>query len=405
MRAWLWVLLCTLGIYSTIPLARSFQKLVYKSVGKEFFTYLVFFVIAAGLITLLYLFIFKFKIKSVSQYACLIFCAGLYIYFTVQLSDSPEEAIHIIEYGLLAFFVFKALSHKIKDWTIYITAAFIIMLLGTVDEFIQWMMPARYWDYRDVGINFLAGAIFLFAIWKGIRPANISSRVKNHSIRVLVGVITLNLIFMGLCLSNSPDNIKRYTSAIGYLSWLQREEPMTEFGHRNYDHQIGYIYSRLRLEDLSQIDSENGKSYGKLIYDDNNAGLSGKAMIEKYGPDSNPFIYEFLLHHFRTAFYIKKFYDSSDLHDKSEFARIVLNESLIIKKYFATTFQNSGLKWLKFDRDNLKAAVLQDNDSYISRTGILITGLDINTARAAILFILFIVWIGGKIWKRKVSGD
>jgi len=362
-------------------------------------------VIGAGLITLLYLFIFRLKIKSLSQYTCLITCAGLYVYFTIQLGGYPEEAIHLLEYGLLSFFVFKALSYRIKDWTVYITAAFIVMFLGTVDEFLQWMMPSRYWDYKDVGVNFLGGAIFILAIWKGIKPSYISQAVKNHSVRLLVGTLTLNLVVMGLCLSNTPHNVRRYTSAIGFLSWLQQEESMTEYGHNHYDPEIGNIYSRLKLDEIKSVDISNGNTYGKIIYNDIDSGISGDDILKKYGPDSNPFLFEFLLHYYRAVNKTSAFQNSSNVDDKSDFANTVLKESLIIKKYFINTFHNSGLEWPHIDTESMKTSVLQNHNNYISKTGRMITTFDINTARSSILIVLFLLWVGGEIWKRKISDD
>lgn len=405
MKAWLWVLLCALGIYSAIPLARSLQELIYKSVGKEFFTYLVFFVIAAGLITLLYIFIFKLRIKSISQYIYIIICSGIYVYFTIQLGANPEEAIHIIEYGLLSFFVFRALSYRIKDWTIYITAAFLVMLFGTADELLQWIMPTRYWDYRDVGINFLGGAIFLLVIWKGIKPSYISGPVRGYSVRILVCAITLNLILMGFCLSNTPDNVKRYTSDIGFLSWLQQEESMTGYGHNHYDPEIGYFNSRFELDEIESIDTADGSTYGKIISDDINSGLSDDDMLKKYGPASNPYLYEFLLHHYRRVDKTVEFHSSSDSHDKSEIANAALKENILLNRYFKNTLLNSGLKWPQGNTDSIKEAALPWNDIYVSNTGKMITSFDINTARAAILISLFFIWVLGEIWKRKLNGD
>ncbi len=399
----MWVLMCAGGIYATIPLARNFQKYIYQTVGKEFFTYLVFFVIATGLTTLLYFFIFKLKIKSTTQYVILVFCAGLYVYLTVQLGGYPEEAIHLLEYGLLSYFVFRALSYKIKDWTIYISAAFLVLILGTADEFLQWMMPSRYWSYKDIGINFLGGAIFLFAIWKGIKPSYISEPVKSHSVRVLVVVITLNLIFMGLCLSNTPVNVKRYTSVIHLLSWLQQEELMTEFGYNHYDPETGHFNSRFKLEEIKRIDTAIGSSYGKLIVDDINSGLLIDDIVIKYEKNTNPFLYEFLTHHNRRVNNAEAFYDPADTQNKSELAHKVMIENQITRKYFSNTFLHSQLEWNPGELDILKKAALQWKGAYISSTGRLITIVDLNGARVAIVITLFIAWVGGEIWKRKLS--
>jgi len=384
-------------------LARSFQKLIYKSVGKEFFTYVVFFVIAAGLISVLYLFIFRLKIKSATQYISLIFCAGLYIYFTVQLGSHPEEAIHFLEYALLSFFVFRALSYRIKDWTIYVTAALLVMNLGTVDEFLQWMMPDRYWDYRDVGINFIGGAILLFAIWTGVKPPYISGPVKTHSIRVMVVIITLNLLFMGLCLSNTPVNVKRYTSVIDFLSWLQQEEPMTEYGHDHYDPEIGNFNSRFAIDELRSIDTTKGISYGRNISNYIESGLSRDNLLEKYGSDTNPFLYEFLKHYFKRTDGYEKIFTAENEIEKSEAAIKAFAENLLLNKYFSETLMQSGLTWSPERENKVQNAASQWQKDYVSNTGKLITSFSRKTARIVLFLALFAVWIAGEIWKRKLN--
>lgn len=222
-------MLCIAAIFYTVPLARSLQRFVYDSLGKEFFTYTVFVIVCLCLAAALYFLIFKYRIKSRSQYAWLFICAGIYIYFTIQLREHPEEAIHFVEYGLLSYFFFRALSVKVRDWTIYITVMLFVTFVGTLDEFIQWMMPGRYWDYRDVGLNAFSSVIFLFAVWKAIRPEIICGPVKKHSVKIFAGILTVNLLFFGLCLLNTPDMVKRYTSEFESLSWLRYEEPMTDF--------------------------------------------------------------------------------------------------------------------------------------------------------------------------------
>ena len=179
------------------------------------------------LVTVVYFLFFKYRIKNKSQYFWLFFCAGVYIYFTIQLGKYPEEALHIVEYGLLSYFFFKALSVRIRDWTIYIIVPFFVLFIGGLDEFIQWMMPGRYWDYGDVGLNAFSGVIFIFAVWKAVRPEIISGPVKKYSLKILAWILTANLIFFGLCLANTPDMVKRYTSVFESLSWLRDEETMT----------------------------------------------------------------------------------------------------------------------------------------------------------------------------------
>lgn len=229
LNAWLWVLLCSLAIFFTIPVARSIQKVISHTVGRGFFTYFAVFVVAFGLAVLLYLFVFKYKIRKISQYTWLVICAGLYIFLTIKLNKYPEEAIHLIEFGLLSYFIFNALQYKIRDRAIYIITILMVLFIGTTDEFIQWMVPNRVWDFKDIGINVLGGLIFQLAIWKGIRPGFIDQPIAKISIKMIMVVLTVDLIFMGLCLSNTPKAVKNYTAVFQSLSWLKAEEPMSKF--------------------------------------------------------------------------------------------------------------------------------------------------------------------------------
>ena len=90
---------------------------------------------------------------------------GLFaVYLMVMLRMTlPEERSHLIEYSILALFIFEALreraSHKpgLKYpalWAIGITTA-----LGILDESIQLMVPSRIFDPIDIFFNFLASVL------------------------------------------------------------------------------------------------------------------------------------------------------------------------------------------------------------------------------------------------------
>ena len=403
-KSWLWVFLCTIGIYSTIPLARGFQKFVYSTVGKEFFTYAVFAVVFTILITLLYFFLFKLKIKNVSQYIWLFLCAGTCIYFTIQLRNYPEEAIHLLEYGLLSIFVFKALSHRIRDWSIYISVSCVVLFLGTVDEFIQWMIPQRYWGLEDVKINTLAAIIFQVAIWKGIKPEIISEPVKKASVMLLLGAITLNMIFLGFCLSNTPKAVKSYTSVSTKLSWLRNEEPMTEYGYKYSDPEIGTSYSRMSLKEIREFDLNNGKAYGKEILNNTHPDKPLEELFAKYKPQSNVFLYEFSVHLLRRNDNITDLPSIKDLSEKTEISNIVYRENLILEKYFKNTLTHSEQE-LSYSRINdiQKTASLWEG-TYISNAGgKVITAFSLNAVWLAIITVSGFIWISGLIWIRRLD--
>jgi hypothetical protein len=403
MKLWLWVLLCSVAIFSTVPVARSFQKFIYASIGKEFFTYTVVFVVVAGLTALLYFFIFHLKVKRVSQYIWLFICGGLYIYFAIMLRQYPEEAIHLLEYGLLSFFVFKALSYRIHDRTVYITTVLFVLFVGTMDEFIQWMMPTRYWGLKDVWINGLAGLVFIIAVWKGIVPKKICAPARKISVEMLTGTITLNLIFLGLCLSNTPDAVKRYTAVFNNLSWLRSEESMTEYGYKYRDPEIGAFFSRFTLKELSGIDSNSGEIFGKIVFKEYNADDMYEKLIEIHTPFTNPFLYEFLIHVSRRDKKIKELAEAENSEEKIESSNIAFRENLLVEKHFGNTLKHTNFVWSDKEAGHLKEAASLWTEDYSSGAGDIITAFSLKGAWLFITAMLVVVWISAEIWKRRLN--
>ncbi len=88
--------------------------------------------------------------------------AGVVYLAALLVMERAEERLHLLEYGLVAAFVFWALEERRVNaafggrswlWAIVATAA-----AGWLDEGIQHILPSRYYDIRDVGLN-AAGAV------------------------------------------------------------------------------------------------------------------------------------------------------------------------------------------------------------------------------------------------------
>jgi VanZ family protein len=383
-------------IFTTIPLARSLQKIVYSTVGKEFFTYFVLFTVLAGLALLLYLLIRKYRVRTPSQYLWIFLIGGTFIYFTFQLRKHPEEAVHLIEYAVLAFLLLNALGHRIRDWTAYITAGLLVAFIGTADECIQWMLPSRVWDYKDVTINALAGVLSLLAINRGIKPERMQGKVTVFSIKWLVVSATVLIIVLGLCLSNTPGAVSLYTKQFPALSWLINEEPMTEYGFKHSDPEIGTFYSRFTKEELRNLDSRDGEEFGKVI----SAGWDNEdiqSLKEHYTPVTNPFLHEFLIHVLR----MKNNYNEFMNNGWTESARIALLEQRLLRKYFSETLISSGLS-----EDVRNLVLLKDDGTaqgeYISRAGKLITAFDLKEAWIMIVACLTSLWAGRYVALRRL---
>ena len=71
--------------------------------------------------------------------------------------DFPEERIHLVEYGLAGWLCARA-SAGSGWWPVrWPIVLIIVFMLGLGDEIIQYFLPGRVYDDRDVLLNFLSG--------------------------------------------------------------------------------------------------------------------------------------------------------------------------------------------------------------------------------------------------------
>ena len=144
---WLWALALTAAIYVTLGLAGKLAQFLrdrnmLDSIYVFGFFLAVIAIIGSGL---------KLRLKQREIWVALGVVA-VYGMVSVRLFLSPEERTHLFEYGIVATLVHQALL------AIAITA-----LIGWFDEGIQFLLPNRIYDIRDVGFNALAGLMAVLA--------------------------------------------------------------------------------------------------------------------------------------------------------------------------------------------------------------------------------------------------
>jgi hypothetical protein len=361
--AWLWVGLCILAIFLVVPTARTIQRLVSAAGGRSLFGYAV--LVATGLVffSLLYILIFRLKVRAAANYVWLTAVAGLYVYFTLRLWRNPEEAVHFLEYGLLGYLLFRALSLTIRDASIYPSAFLIGSLVGIGDEILQWMMPNRYWDFRDAGLNALAAGLIQVAIWKGLRPRVISAKTGPRSWRRVSVLLAANLLLLGLCASNTPRRVARYAERVPRLSFLVREEPMSEFTLRHLDPEIGVFYSRLSLAELQREDSKNSGHYGRILRDWKDKSYA--EFLSRHHPLIHAFLYEMRVHLFRRDRRLQEGREAKSPRARKNDLFVAYKENLILEKYFGRTLEQSSYQWEPEERASV-ASLIDQHRAYRS---------------------------------------
>ena len=361
--AWFWVALCALAIFFTVPFARTIQRFVSEIWGSELFGYTVLISTVIAFFLALYILIFRLKIRSVSNYIWLFAVGCAYVYFTLKLWESPEEAVHFLEYGLLGFFIFNALKLKIKNKTIFFTAFLIGCMIGIFDEILQWIVKERFWDFRDVGLNALSSGLFQTALWLGIKPKEISQKIQLRSLRTVSIYLAANVLLLGLCFSNTPKRVQSYTKALPFLSFLQQEEAMNQFNLKHKDPEIGTFYSRLTIDELFSIDRRNAKDYGQVlhVWKDKDYG----EYLRAHPGIWVPMLYEIRVHIFRRDKRYSRALQAEDEKQKRQNLFIAFKENEILKKYFGHTIKESPYAWSK-ETTALVEAQIDKNVSYKS---------------------------------------
>lgn len=171
------------------------------------------------------------------------------------------------------------------------------MFIGTLDETIQWIVPGRIWNFKDVGLNVISGGLIQLALWQVIGPKSISEKINPKSLKILSSLFAFCRIVLGLCASNTPQLVYRYTKKIPWLSFLQKEEPLSEFGYKYNDPTIGGFFSRMNPKKLQTIDNQRGEEYAHIL--NKTVNLDYRQFLREYNPITDPFAHELRVHIFR----------------------------------------------------------------------------------------------------------
>lgn len=194
--------------FAIVPFVRTGVDLVRGQLGSGAFTYGV--AIAVILATAAALFLTRHR-WTLGSSVWLVGLAGLLLYLTFGLAEgSAEEAIHYVQYGTLSVLLFRAFSHRIRDYSIYGAATLAGTFVGMVDETVQWLTPGRYFDLRDIWLNFTAVALVQIGLAAGVRPGVISDAPGWASLRRLCFLGALTIGYLGLCHLNTPERIAWY---------------------------------------------------------------------------------------------------------------------------------------------------------------------------------------------------
>jgi VanZ family protein len=90
--------------------------------------------------------------------------SAVWIFGATSPDLTPAEKTHFITYGALAWVVLRALDIETSAGWRYPLAALIVGGLGGLDEGIQYVLPRRHFEWKDVVLNLVSGAVALLVV-------------------------------------------------------------------------------------------------------------------------------------------------------------------------------------------------------------------------------------------------
>lgn len=161
-RLWAWALAVVVAIYSTLSLARTLAAALNDSgfIGVGLF-------LLGCLLVLATIVTQGLKTRpGGAEIAVALGVAAAYLLVFVRMTI-PTERSHLIEYGVVAVFIYEALMERASQGRRVpfpaLLAVLTTSLVGVIDECIQAFLPSRVFDPRDIVFNVLAAVMAVSA--------------------------------------------------------------------------------------------------------------------------------------------------------------------------------------------------------------------------------------------------
>lgn len=277
------------------------------------------------------------------------------------MRGSPEEAVHFVLYGGLGALLFRALAHRLHDVTIYPAAIALGTLIGTIDETVQWLLPTRVWDIRDIFLNAVSVMLMQAVIALVLRPAQIRLRPGAGGLRLTLALTAGVLLCLALAAINTPARIGWYADRVPGLSYLKtKNNHMMEYGYLYRDPAIGTFRSRYAPEALQHTDTARGREAAAIL-DRYATRKSMEAFNLLYTIVTDPFVFEARIHLYRRDRYVERAGEAEtrapqDRAAVRDLLTVAWRENLILEKYFPETLGHSSHRWPPILRDRLRQA-------------------------------------------------
>lgn len=91
----------------------------------------------------------------------LLFLVALAWVTVSRLAETPAEALHLLEYGGLGYLTMRAATLHSRSARSSLLCFLFVLCVGSLDEAIQFVLPNRIFQVKDILLNGMCGAIGL----------------------------------------------------------------------------------------------------------------------------------------------------------------------------------------------------------------------------------------------------
>ncbi len=151
---WLLALSYVAIIYLVLPIAPTVWHWMGNSFGRGAVARVPICLLAmVGLVLLLYMIAMRGEKGLFSYFMLLIILVVTLYMYKLKRDSTPAEKVHFIQYGLVSALWFRALYNDIKGRSIYLFAFMVSCLCAVLDEYIQHLLPNRFFELEDIWMN------------------------------------------------------------------------------------------------------------------------------------------------------------------------------------------------------------------------------------------------------------
>ncbi|HVL66132.1 MAG TPA: VanZ family protein [Vicinamibacterales bacterium] len=227
------------AVAAALVLSAPFVGQIRSDIRRAFpgqFVWIVGGIIAAGVAGALVAALVRIRERRLPRYAAI--AAALTIaaaYSTLTADPNPEsravERFHFLQYGLITFLFYRA-WRPLGDLSIVLMPLLAGLIVSTAEEWLQWFIPNRVGEMKDVFLNLVAiGTGLLFSA--GIEPPERFSSAIAPAARPRLGRMAAAAI-------------------LSFAAFLH----VVHLGHRIHDGETGTFESRYTRDRLIELQAE-----------------------------------------------------------------------------------------------------------------------------------------------------